>query len=412
MAGQYSAGGQTGGDFTLGFGAALKEIYLPRVVSTINESRILSKRLERDSSKTDISGRFARLPVNIRGSEAIGARIDADGGPALPTPQKQTFVELRIGYALNYATVRITHPTIEASKNNKGAFIQVIGAEMDGIRRDLRNDFNRQWFGDGSGALAKINDSTPTGSATVTVYEGHYLKPGMIVNSFTAKSGGTQDGGDMTVDSTTATTVTFTATPSPDDLANGNFFFREDSRGYEMMGLSGIVDDGTNVPTFQNISRTTYPEWNSTVTDQAGVITEDGLDSILLDAQAQKEAEISLGITDPFTFRKIGQLLTPDRRYGTGMTLEGGFDAIKWNGVPIVWDKDCPRDAGNDHQIFFLDESHLTIYELAPLSFDDTDGNVLHRRQDVAAYDATLFYYAQLGTTDPSKHAKLEGITG
>jgi hypothetical protein len=30
----------------------------------------------------------------------------------------------------------------------------------------------------------------------------------------------------------------------------------------EMMGLEGIIDDGTNVATFQGLTRTTYPELN------------------------------------------------------------------------------------------------------------------------------------------------------
>ena len=103
-----------------GFNAALKEFYLPRFLSTINENRILMSRLERDTSKTDVSGRHARVPVNIRPSQAIGARADSSSGPALPTPQSQTWVEVQIGYAFNYGTVRITHPVIQASRNDRG----------------------------------------------------------------------------------------------------------------------------------------------------------------------------------------------------------------------------------------------------------------------------------------------------
>jgi len=403
------------------FNAALKEFYLPRLTSTINDKRVLMTRLERDTSKTDVSGRHARLPVNIRPSQAIGARADADGGPSLPTPQSQTYIELIIGYAHNYGTVRVTHPVIQASRNDRGSFIRAIGSEMDGIRRDLRNDVNRQLFGDGTGAIAACT-AADDGSGVLTVSAGHKMKIGMVIEAFDAKTGGSQHDGDMTVSavntSGTAVTVTGTSTAVADD----DYLFRKGNRGNEMMGLLGIVDDGTYASTLQGIVRATYPEWNSTVLGNSGTargISEDLLDNALLQSEENSESEISLMITSSTQWRKIGQMMTPDRRYSTGMDLPGGFTAISWAGVPIVWDRDCPRygqisDAAGSTDtdfLFGLDESQLAMYQLADWDFDDTDGNVLHRRQDVAAYDATLFYYGQLGTVDASKHFVIRDLS-
>ena len=403
------------------FNAALKEFYLPRLTSTINDKRVLMTRLERDTSKTDVSGRHARLPVNIRPSQAIGARADADGGPSLPTPQSQTYIELIIGYAHNYGTVRVTHPVIQASRNDRGSFIRAIGSEMDGIRRDLRNDVNRQLFGDGTGAIAACT-AADDGGGVLTVSAGHKMKIGMVIEAFDAKTGGSQHDEDMTVSavntSGTAVTVTGTSTAVADD----DYLFRKGNRGNEMMGLLGIVDDGTYASTLQGIVRATYPEWNSTVLGNSGTargISEDLLDNALLQSEENSESEISLMITSSTQWRKIGQMMTPDRRYSTGMDLPGGFTAISWAGVPIVWDRDCPRygqisDAAGSTDtdfLFGLDESQLAMYQLADWDFDDTDGNVLHRRQDVAAYDATLFYYGQLGTVDASKHFVIRDLS-
>ena len=127
---------------------ALKEFYLPRLQSTIPTDRILMTRIEKDTSKTDISGKYAAVPVNIRPTQAIGARGDNE---TLPTAQNQTYVQVQIGFNYNYGTIRMTHPSIVSAKNDKGSFIRTVGAEMDGIRRDLKNDINRQLFGDGSG---------------------------------------------------------------------------------------------------------------------------------------------------------------------------------------------------------------------------------------------------------------------
>ena len=403
------------------FNAVLKEFYLPRLTSTINEKRVLMSRLERDTSKTDVSGRHARLPVNIRPSQAIGARADADGGPSLPTPQSQTYVELIIGYAHNYGTVRVTHPVIQASRNDRGSFIRAIGSEMDGIRRDLRNDVNRQLFGDGSGVLA-ANTAVDDGSGVLTVAAGHKLKIGMVIEAFTEKTGGSQNDGDMTVSAVNTSGTAVSVTGASTNIADNDYLFRKGNRGNEMMGLLGIVDDGTYASTLQGIVRGTYPEWNSTVLSNSGTargISEDLLDNSLLQSEENSESEISLMITSSTQWRKIGQMMTPDRRYSTNMELPGGFTAISWAGVPIVWDRDCPRYGQVSHDanavdtdfLFGLDESQLALYQLADWDFDDTDGNVLHRRQDVAAYDATLFYYGQLGTVDASKHFVIRDLS-
>lgn len=404
-----------------GFNAALKEFYLPRFLSTINENRILMSRLERDTSKTDVSGRHARVPVNIRPSQAIGARADSSSGPALPTPQSQTWVEVQIGYAFNYGTVRITHPVIQASRNDRGAFLRAVGSEMDGIRRDLKNDINRQLFGDGNGVLG-ISVGSGSTDTSLVLQAGHKVKVGMVLDSFAAKSGGSAEIDSQTVSA--LNTSTNTATIGSDSWSDDSYIYREDSRANEMMGLLGIVDANsaatTFVSTLQNVARATYPEWDAQVLANGGTaraLTEDLLDQAILQTEEQADADVSLMITSSTQFRKIGQMLTPDRRYSPTMELDGGFTAINWANIPIVWDRDCPRtgqvvqNASDTDMLFGLDESSLAIYQLADWDFDDTDGNVMHRRQDVAAYDATLFYYGQLGTTDPANNFVIRDLS-
>ena len=404
-----------------GFNAALKEFYLPRFLSTINSNRILMTRLDRDTSKTDVSGRHARVPVNIRPSQAIGARGDSSSGPALPTPQSQTWVEVQIGYAFNYGTVRITHPVIQASRNDRGAFLRAIGSEMDGIRRDLKNDINRQLFGDGNGVIG-IASGAGSSATSLVLQAGHKVKVGMALDSFAAKSGGSANIDSQTVSA--LATSTNTATIGSDSWSDNDYVYREDSRGNEMMGLLGIVDADaaaqTFVTTLQNVSRSDYPEWDAQVLANGGTaraLTEDLLDQAILQTEEQADADVSLMITSSTQFRKIGQMLTPDRRYSPTMELDGGFTAINWANIPIVWDRDCPRysmqvqDGADTDMLFGLDESSLAIYQLADWDFDDTDGNVMHRRQDVAAYDATLFYYGQLGCTDPANNFVIRDLT-
>jgi hypothetical protein len=401
------------------FDAALKEFYLPRLQSTINTNRVLMTRLERESGKTDASGRRAVVPVNIQPSQAVGARADE---AALPTAQHQKYAEVRISYKYNYGTIRLSHPTIAASRNDKGAFIRVVGSEMDGIRRDLKNDINRQLFGYGHGAIGIINAAQTTDNEDIVLKAGHSVKPGMVIDTYV----GSGSGDAKQLDSITVTAVdgnSISATYSTNVTANA-LVYREDSRDQEMMGLQGIVDDasktsgiGAFVTTLHNIARGTYPQWNAQVLEHgtpgtAREITEDLLDTAQLQVMEQAEGDSTLGITSTTQFRKIAHLMTPDRRYSpSGMTLEGGFKAIEWAGTPIVWDRDCPTDANGNHMLFFLDENTLKFYQLADWDFDDTDGSILHRRSGYAQYDAQLFYYAQLGCLDPAANAVIRDLS-
>ena len=400
------------------FDAALKEFYLPRLQSTINTNRVLMQRLERDASKTDVSGRKATFPVNIRPTQAVGARGDEG---ALPTAQNQVYQEVNVTYKYNYATIRLSHPTIAASRNDKGAFIRVVGSEMDGVRRDAKNDINRQLFGWGLGSLGTVNGEVPADETTLVMDPGHQIKVGMVLDSYTAADTATQDIDSKTVSSVSGNTVVLSAVTGA-VVPDGSYIYREDSGNREMMGLMGIVDSaaktsgiGAFATTLQNVARGTYPEWNAQVLEHSTPgtsreITEDLLDTAQLQVMELAEGDSSLGVTSTTQFRKIAHLITPDRRYTPTMKLEGGFKAIEWAGMPIVWDRDCPTDVNGNHMLFILDESELKIFQLADWDFDDTDGSVLHRRAGYAQYDAQLFYYAQLGCMDPATQCVIRDL--
>jgi len=396
--------------------AALKKLYLPRLQSTVNTSTVLLSRLERVLKEKSVSGQSAIVPINLRPSEAIASLGD---GEALPTPQNQTLVESSVGYNYLYGTIRITHPTIAASRNEAGAWTKVISAEMEGLERDLRNDVNRQLFGWGNGVLGTTNGSGSSATALV-MDTGHQIKVNMLLESFTATSDGSTGITDQSVSAVSGTAVTLAGAES---WADAEYVYRKGSRGNEMMGLMGIIDDatatsgiGTFVTTLQGIVRGTYPEWNANVFENSTAntgrnITDTLLDDSILEIEESGEGNLTCGVTSRTQFRKIAQLMTPDRRYSDAMELNGGFKSISWGGIPIFWDANCPVDVNGNDMLFWLDENELAIYQLADWNWDDEDGNVLHRNEGYATYDGTLYYYANMGTTAPDNMGVIRDLS-
>jgi len=396
--------------------AALKKLYLPRLQSTVNTSTVLLSRLERVLKEKSVSGQSAIVPINLRPSEAIASLGD---GEALPTPQNQTLVESSVGYNYLYGTIRITHPTIAASRNEAGAWTKVISAEMEGLERDLRNDVNRQLFGWGNGVLGTTNGSGSSATALV-MDTGHQIKVNMLLESFTETSSGSTGITNQSVSAVSGTAVTLAGAES---WADAEYVYRKGSRGNEMMGLMGIIDDatatsgiGTFVTTLQGIVRGTYPEWNANVFENSTAntgrnITDTLLDDSILEIEESGEGNLTCGVTSRTQFRKIAQLMTPDRRYSDAMELNGGFKSISWGGIPIFWDANSPVDVNGNDMLFWLDENELAIYQLADWNWDDEDGNVLHRNEGYATYDGTLYYYANMGTTAPDNMGVIRDLS-
>ena len=383
------------------FDAALKEWYGPRLNSTINKKRVLLSRFRRNADPTMVSGRRVVIPVNIRGSQSLGARSGA--GPT-PAPQRQTIVEMRVSMNYLYGTIQFDLPTLLASRNDAGSFAKVMDAEMKGIRRDAQNDLNRQIFGDSLGSLGTVNGAV-SASTSVTMDSGHKVKAGMILDFYTNDSGDpstTRSVDSVQVSSVSGTTVTM------DDaitLADGVHAVREDARGQEILGLDAIVDDDTG--TIYNISRTTYPEWKANEVDASSApLDVDLMQQTFMTAEENGEGEISLIVSDYTQWRKYGNQLVGDRRFPTALKLDGGFTALDFNGKPFVPDRDCQTQ-----RLYFLDEDTFTIYQMTEgWQWDETDGRILHKVSRQAAYEALLYNFLELACDDPKNNARLVSL--
>ena len=321
--------------------------------------------------------------------------------------------------AYHYGRISVTGPTIAASRNDAGAIVRALESEIKGVTNDLKKDLNYQMFNDGTSRRCLVNGDPGSEGTTLTVDSPgtKYLYDGMVINIINPSTGVANDSSITitTVNSTTACTTSAIDTAVADNdwvIATGS----HDGGGvlvsdsYEMMGLKGIVDDATYVDVFEGITRSTSPWWKcstNTNDDNSGTnrdltlqLMQDSLTSV-----EKNGGKTDLLLTTPDLRDAYAALLVADKRFVYTLKLDGGFKGLEYSGMPLVSDPDATENC-----IYFLDTSHLYIMQTADWDWMSKDGSVLNRVADKDAYEAVLYWYADLATDKPRAHAFLRDV--
>ncbi len=188
------------------------------------------------------------------------------------------------------------------------------------------------------------------------------------------------------------------------------------SDGKEMMGLRGIVDDSTDLTTFQGLDVTSTYEWRSRVINASSAnLTSDLLqrlvdDVALLDPDGQEPDTL---IMHRKQRRKYLDLTVPQKRYADG-DMDTGFKKLSFNGVDFLLDKDCQTAT-----VYAIRKEKIRKFELEALGMGRHEGSDTFLRlvnQDV--FQAYWRHYCNFGTSSRLSHGKIttlatpSGISG
>lgn len=155
-------------------------------------------------------------------------------------------------------------------------------------------------------------------------------------------------------------------------------------QGDDFLGLGAIVDDGTATTTYAGLTRTTYPQLNSTIQAAfGGALTFANMATVMrgASAAASSRQRPTIIVTTETAWDLLESLFTPTigSNYDAlsrvnvttyskpGVTfkdqdsLKGqfGFEALCWRGLPIVADEKAPSGT-----MYFLNENYLNWYNL------------------------------------------------
>lgn len=405
--------------------AVLQNYYLPVVREMINQKAILLfgyspaeleagagsmnaaggetmdyRGISRDSETIEFAGRQWVIAVHTSRNESGTARAE---GATLPAAGQQGWADLIDKIKKEYKQIQITGFAMEVSERSVGAYLRLLEAETVGAVNDLRKDLNRQGFGDQTGKLCNI---TAVAANTFTADNLQYLRVGLLIDFINAGTDAylSTAGSPRTITAINPTTrvVTYSGTDLSGTMTPGTHVPALDGNWKnEINGLRNITrSDLSQNYTLHGINSNTAGNeyWKAKQIDGANGVFDEDQGQLMMDNIGAEGWEVSMILTTRGIRRRYVNQLKAQKRWNDANagTMHGGFKYIDFNGIPLVFDDDCPKQ----HMFFIRPEDYIWV-QLNGNDFRwmNRDGAILRKVEnpDTDAYKATLYKYCDLG---------------
>ena len=375
---------------------ALKNFYLPSMVTQINEKTDPFMAAMSKGSES-VSGSKIIMALRYGRNGGVGNRAD-DGD--LPTPSSRKTKQAKWETKNLFARIMLTDKTMKASANSRGAFVDILEAELEDAMMDAKENFARQLYGDGSGVITACKANTAVN--TVLVDSTIALAEGMLIDIVTSSTGVVlaaareitqvdHIAGSITISGAAVTTATTHGV-----TVAGSY-------GLEMTGLAKILTPDT---TIYEIDRSSNKWMNPNVFAAAGALSENTIQKGIDAAEIAAGSEIDFMIGSHGVRRAYIYLFNTQKRVVNTIDLKGGWKALDYNGVGLTASKYMPAGA-----LYQLASKDFKMYQMSEFDWLDKDGAVLSRVANKAAYEATLYKYADIGCSRIKGQTKITGIT-
>ena len=409
--------------------AILKDDYKD-FLDNLNEANFILSQVE--TRKDTVQGRIARHAVHLGRSSGVGAR--AENG-TLPTAGNQSYATVPVPVRYVYGRIQLSGPTIRQAVSDRGAFIDALDAEMEGIKKDAMKDVNRQLWGTSNGVIAQCGTTSNATTVVLASSTGStalrqlFFDGGMVVDIGTVAAPTTVASA-RTVTSVDETNKTIAISGAAVTTTSSHYVFRSGAGGassntgqpgdgqIELTGLQTIVDDTAVLHT---INPSSQPKWKSYVNANGGTnrsITESLITGSIMKTLTNSGKKPSLLVSAEGVNLAISNLLLSLKRNMEQTQLKGGYAGIqfyspsvsgKGDESPTVLyaDFDCPNN-----RLYGINPEVLVFHQVGDgFQFMDLDGAVMNRKPDLDAYEATLYMYGELACKQRNAHFVIKDIT-
>ena len=349
--------------------------------------------------------------INDSGNETVGAINEEEN---FRTIDSESYMQWKVIPKINVAPIQFSGLVAAAAQGDEESFANLVVDALDRARDRLLSDENRQFFGYGQGVLAQPSGAVASNLLSFTVASVQYLRKNQVVDIYSAAAGSVITAGLRIsyvdhVNAVVGFTVSVgTALTAGNVLCKQNMYVSAPSDGKEMMGLRGIVDDGTDLTTFQNIT-SAVREWRSLRIDASSANLTSDLLQRLIDSVAIMDPdgqEPDMLLTHSLQKRKYLDLVVPQKRFADG-NMDAGYSKLSFNGIELTLDKDCQTDS-----VYALRKDKIRKFELEAIGMGKHEGSDTFLRainQDV--FQAYWRHYCNYGTSSRLSHGKIIGLT-
>lgn len=409
--------------------AILKDDY-KEYLDNLNEANFILSQVE--TRKDTVQGRIARHAVHLGRSSGVGARAESG---TLPTAANQSYATVPVPVRYVYGRIQLSGPTIKQAVTDRGAFIDALDAEMEGIKKDAMKDVNRQLWGTSNGVIAQCG--TTSSSTTVvlasstgtTALRQLFFDGGMVVDIGTVASPTTVASA-RTVTAVDETNKTIAISGAAVTTSSSHYVFRSGAGGassntgqpgdgqVELTGLQTIVDDTAILHT---INPSSQPKWKAYVNSNSGTnrsVTESLITGSIMKVLTNSGKKPRLLVSAEGVNLAISNLLLSLKRNMEQTQLKGGYAGIQFYSpsvsgkgdeapTALYADFDCPNN-----RLYGINPEVLVFHQVGDgFQFMDLDGAVMNRKPDQDAYEATLYMYGELACKQRNAHFVIKDLT-
>lgn len=420
----------------------------PVINNVVSDSELLGLFQEDNNVKQDetTGGRYIETAQYFTLPAGVGARAE---GEYIPVPDGPVIKNSRVLLKKIQGTVEMTGDVMRRVKGDMGAYLNWMERSLPDLVTRLNNELDRMTLGYGNGVKARVQ-ALPGGviirvdrafgvqinGQNLTDSFLQFLEGERVVFSANANGtplrspGAAQSARIVKVDPDVGAGVyqELTVDVIPGAVAVGDYIFAGDPAGAstqdaagadrEVMGLLGMVDDGTVLATFQNLVRATYKLWNSVSIDASlapfnGIFGEDVI--VYGDDQCfvLGGGKIDAVVTSRSGARSLWKSLKGDRILNDPRAYTGGKGPL---GI-ILGDRDVQLKVARKmppQLAYGLQKDTFKRWTLGGWVWDDTPGAIWNRVTDATgrkdAFYATGGLYLQLGQLAPRKNLRWGGI--
>lgn len=364
----------------------------PKLLNT-RVNPLLSK-IEQTSS--DVWGKEIRTAARFGINGGVGA---GDETGDLPAAHGNNYLQFVTTLKNLYGQIEISDKAIRASADGRGAFTDLLNAELEGLLTASKFNLGRMLYGDGSGLLATMKSITVDSAAVIVCDSTRNLIEGLVVDVY-GSTGTKKSTGRITYVDRDAKKITLDPATT---FAAGDKLYVQGSKDKEITGI-GALFNGETIYGVQKSSHKFLNPYKKAVSGGIDEITiQEAIDALENDAGSTVDF---IACSQVAKYSYIDYMSSFKRNIDM-MELDGGFKSISYNGIPLVYDRFVP-----DGSMYLLNTKAFKLHQLCDWRFLETEnGKILRQNQGKPTYTATLVKYCDLICQKPNGQAMLTGIT-